>query len=69
MTCISNVQISPVTRTPEFVFANKSILSDRATQVKNIAENITGAGKFKADGIGGLIQTEADITAFQKTLW
>ena len=66
MTCLSNVQISPVTRTPEFVYANKSILSDRATQVKNIAENITGAGKFKADDIGGLIQTEADMTAFRK---
>ena len=63
---ISNVQINPLTRTPEFIYANKSVLSDRATQVKNISENITGAGKFKADADGGLIQKESDMTAFRK---
>ena len=31
---LSNVQINPLTRTPEFIYANKSVLSDRATQVK-----------------------------------
>ena len=63
---ISNVQINPLTRTPEFIYANKSVLSDRATQVKNISENITGAGKFKADETGGLIQTQSDLTSFRK---
>ena len=32
---------------------------------KNIAENITGGGKFKPDKKGGLIQTKSDLEAFK----
>ena len=33
---------NPVTKTPEFPFGTKNFLDDKAVQVKNIAENITG---------------------------
>ena len=63
---IKNVSKNPITKTPQFVYSVKNVLSDAQTQVKNIADNITGAGKFKADGKGGLIQKESDLTAFKK---
>ena len=56
---------NPVTKTPEFPFGTKNFLDDKAVQVKNIAENITGGGKFKPDGKGGLIQTKSDLQAFK----
>jgi hypothetical protein len=56
---------NPVTKTPEFPFGTKNFLDDKAVQVKNIAENITSGGKFKADGKGGLIQTKSDLQAFK----
>ena len=31
-----------------------------------MAENVTGAGKFKPDKKGGLIQTKSDFAAFNK---
>jgi len=61
-----NVSKNPITKTPEFVYPVQSIGSDKATHVKNIAENITGGGKFKADKAGGLIQTKSDLEAFKK---
>ena len=61
-----NVSKNPLTKTPEFVYPVQSIGADKATHVKNIAENITGGGKFKADKKGGLIQTKSDLEAFKK---
>ena len=61
-----NVSKNPITKTPEFVYPVQSIGADKATHVKNIAENITGGGKFKADKAGGLIQTKSDLEAFKK---
>jgi hypothetical protein len=61
-----NVSLNPITKTPEFVYPIQSIGADKATQIKNIAENITGGGKFKADKLGGLIQTKSDLEAFKK---
>ena len=63
---IKNVSKNPITKTPQFVYSVKNVLSDAQTQVKNIADNITGAGKFKPDKKGGLIQKESDLTAFRK---
>ena len=62
---LKNVSKNPITKTPQFVYSVKNVLSDAQTQVKNIADNITGAGKFKADGKGGLIQTKSDLAAFR----
>ena len=61
-----NVSLNPITRTPEFVYPIQSIGADKATQIKNIAENITAGGKFKADKVGGLIQKKSDLEAFKK---
>lgn len=63
---LKNVSKNPITKTPQFTYSVKNVLSDAQTQVKNIADNITGAGKFKADGKGGLIQTKSDLAAFRK---
>ena len=63
---IKNISKNPITKTPQFTYSIKNVLSDAQTQVKNIADNITGAGKFKPDGKGGLIQKESDLTAFRK---
>ena len=63
---LKNVSKNPITRTPQFTYSIKNVLSDSQTQVKNIADNITGGGKFKADGKGGLIQKESDLTSFRK---
>jgi len=61
-----NVSLNPLTKTPEFVYPIQSIGADKATQLKNIAENITGGGKFKPDKVGGLIQKKSDLDAFKK---
>ena len=63
---LKNVSKNPITKTPQFTYSIKNVLSDAQTQVKNIADNITGVGKFKADGKGGLIQKESDLTSFRK---
>ena len=65
---IKNVKLLPSTNTPIFKFGTRKIdpLNEQALATKNIAENITGGGKFKADKKGGLIQTEKDLTAFKK---
>ena len=60
-----NVSLNPITKTPEFVYPIQSIGADKATQIKNIAENIVG-GKFKPDKSGGLIRTKSDLAAFEK---
>ena len=63
---LENVKRSKITKAPEFIFAPKSMLSDKGTQLKNMAENVTGGGKFKPDKAGGLIQTKGDFAAFNK---
>ena len=63
---VDNVQLNPLTKTPEFVYPVQSIGADKAAQIKNIAENITAGGKFKADKAGGLIQTKSDLAAYKK---
>ena len=57
---------SKITKAPEFIFTPKSALADSGTQLKNMAENITGGGKFKPDKKGGLIKTKSDFAAFNK---
>ena len=65
---IKNVELHPSTNTPIFKFGTSKVnpLGEHAVATKNIAENITGGGKFKPDKQGGLIQTEKDLTAFKK---
>mgnify|MGYP003134561641 FL=1 len=53
-----------VTGTPVFPIGTANILDDAAVQMKSIGENITAGGKFKADKLGGLIQTKSDLAAF-----
>jgi hypothetical protein len=65
---IKNVRLDEVTKMPVFKFGTRKIdpLNEMAVATKNIAENITGGGKFKPDKTGGLIQTAKDLTAFKK---
>ena len=63
---IKNVVLDPKTSSPLFKFEAKGPLRTRAMETKNIADNITGGGKFKADKKGGLIQTEKDLSAFKR---
>tara|TARA_R100001509_G_scaffold145788_2_gene102515 strand:+ start:368 stop:4702 length:4335 start_codon:yes stop_codon:yes gene_type:complete len=61
---LKNRTLNPVTRTPEFPIGTVNILDDQAVQMKNIGNNITAGGKFKADKTGGLIQKKSDLEAF-----
>jgi hypothetical protein len=61
-----SMKIDPVTKTPSFPIGTQSALDDKAVFIKNIGENITAAGKFKADKKGGLIQTQSDLDTFNK---
>ena len=63
---LENVRRSKITRAPEFLFTPKSALADAGTQLKNMAENVTGGGKFKPDKKGGLIKSKSDFAAFNK---
>ena len=63
---IKNVELNPATATPIFKYDLPGWHQEKLRGTKNIAENITGGGKFKADKKGGLIQTEKDLTAFKK---
>jgi hypothetical protein len=53
-----------VTGAPVFPIGTANILDDAAVQIKSISENVTAGGKFKADKVGGLIQTKSDVEAF-----
>jgi len=48
-----------------FDIGEMSALADAPVQRVNIGKYIT-TGKFKPDGVGGLIQKESDLTAFKK---
>ena len=50
---IKRAQLDKKTGTPIFKFPAQGALKDRQMITKNIAENITGGGKFKADPKGG----------------
>jgi|6_EtaG_2_1085325.scaffolds.fasta_scaffold03132_3 hypothetical protein len=63
---IKNVELNPETATPIFRYDLPGWNQEKLRGTKNIAENITGGGKFKADKKGGLIQTEKDLTAFKR---
>ena len=63
---IKNVELNPETVSPIFKYDLPGWNQEKLRGTKNIAENITGGGKFKADKKGGLIQTEKDLTAFKK---
>ena len=65
-TIIKNVRLDPATASPVFKFEAQGWAKDKALITKNIAENITGGGKFKPDKKGGLIQKESDLKAFKK---
>jgi len=62
---VKNVELDPQTFSPIFRFEASDIAKDKALIIKNIAENITGGGKFKPDKKGGLIQTKSDLEAFK----
>jgi len=61
---LKRVTKDPVTGTPQFPIGTANILDDSAVQIKSMSENVTAGGKFKADKIGGLVQTKSDLAAF-----
>ena len=61
---VKNVRLDPDTATPIFKYEAADFAKEKALITKNIAENITGGGKFKPDKKGGLIQTKKDLDAF-----
>ena len=63
---IKNVKLDPTTGRPFFKYPGIGMNADQALITKSIAKNITGGGKFVADDVGGLIQKESDLAAFQK---
>ena len=63
---LKTARLDPITKTPEWVYGNKSIGADTGTITANIAKYITAGGKFKPDPKGGLIQTKTDLEALQK---
>jgi len=63
---IKSVKINQIEKSPVFPLGKNGVLDDKGVMMKNIGENITGAGKFKPDGKGGLIQKESDLIAFKK---
>ena len=62
---LKTLRLDPQTFSPIFRFEASDIAKDKALITKNIAENITGGGKFKPDKKGGLIQTKSDLAAFK----
>ena len=63
---IRNVKLDPTTGQPYFKYPPAGMAAEQALVTKSIAKNITGGGKFVADDVGGLIQKESDLLAFQK---
>jgi len=63
---IRNVKLDPTTGQPYFKYPPAGMAAEQALITKSIAKNITGGGKFVADDVGGLIQKESDLIAFQK---
>jgi len=63
---IRNVKLDPATGQPYFKYSAVDMAAETALITKSIAKNITGGGRFVADDVGGLIQKESDLLAFQK---
>jgi hypothetical protein len=63
---IRNVKLDPATGQPFFKYTDVGMAAEKALVTKSIAKNITGGGRFVADDVGGLIQKESDLLAFQK---
>jgi hypothetical protein len=63
---IKNVKLDPTVGQPYFKYPGIGMAAEHALITKSIAKNITGGGKFVADDVGGLIQKESDLLAFQK---
>ena len=63
---IRNVKLDPTTGQPYFKYPPAGMAAEKALVTKSIAKNITGGGRFVADDVGGLIQKESDLLAFQK---
>ena len=63
---IKNVRLDPLVGQPYFKFPAVGMAAEKALITKSIAKNITAGGKFVADDVGGLIQKESDLRAFQK---
>jgi len=61
---LKRVTKDPVSGTPQFPIGTANILDDSAVQIKSMSENVTAGGKFKADKVGGLVQTKSDLAAF-----
>jgi hypothetical protein len=65
---LKTARLDPITKTPEWVYGNRSIGADTGTITANIAKYITAGGKFRPDPSGGLIQVKSDLEAL-KTLF
>ncbi len=63
---IRNVKLDPATGQPYFKYTPAGMAAEQALVTKSIAKNITGGGRFVPDELGGLIQKESDLLAFQK---
>jgi len=63
---LKTASLDPITKTPQWVYGNRSIGGDTGTITSNIAKYITAGGKFKPDPKGGLVQTKTDLEALQK---
>ena len=59
---ISNVTYNDITKTPQFIVGEQSALSDKATQLINIADNIKG-GTFKPTEF---VKTPEDLRTLQR---
>ena len=63
---LKTARLDPITKTPEWVYGNRSIGGDTGTITANIAKYITAGGKFRPDPQGGLVQVKSDLAALQK---
>ena len=65
---LKTARLDPITKTPEWVYGNRSIGADTGTITANIAKYVTAGGKFRPDPSGGLVQVKSDLEAL-KTLF
>jgi hypothetical protein len=59
---VNNVTYNDVTKTPQFIIGENSALSDKATQIINIADNLKG-GKFTPTEF---VKTPGDLRSLQR---
>ena len=63
---LKTARLDPITKTPEWVYGNRSIGGDTGTITANIAKYVTAGGKFRPDAQGGLVQVKSDLEALKK---